>query len=264
MTSRSGLKKGKRAQETLSIFHVPNDILSILVLPPLLNRRIHQGEAASRVRASTQPNDSQKEDISQLSRRLAAAVRVTRPQCNVCGGIEFASAEEQRRHFKTGVHEANLVRKLVWRRDNPDAEALEGQYPWEPAQAGELGSGPSGIGGGNDDDDDGEEEDGSAWSESDVSVVGESAAAEADELVLGNHGRATMDAEALVEEIESGRRGSGRGGWLSRGGESSDSDDDGDNGVGRTSSPWLWFASEPSMAGDSPSVTVYGIHRRIL
>ncbi|KAJ1641889.1 hypothetical protein LPJ64_006204, partial [Coemansia asiatica] len=204
------------------------------------------------------------ESTDYLAERLAKAAQVTgKPQCNVCGGKEFASIEEQRRHYKTQAHESNLVRKLIWRREHPDVETVEGEYPWQPV-----------LDDDNDDDEQSEQEDdGSAWSESDVSAVDDAKDADNNELVvvLGNHGRATMDAETLAEELEGGRR--KQLGWLERAsGESSDEDEDEDEGRSRhksknydSSSPWLWFAASDQITNDqTPTVAVYGIHRRIL
>ncbi|KAJ1879917.1 hypothetical protein LPJ57_002563 [Coemansia sp. RSA 486] len=254
-TGSKGSKGGKAQQQSLSIFHLPTDLLSSLVLPSQLNRRIRTSQPAKASSSSSDIVDGR------LSHRLAQAARVATPQCSVCGGIEFDSGEEQRRHFKTATHEANLVRRLVWRRNHPDAVAEPGEYPWEPVKA--------------EDDEQGSDENESAWSESDVSVVDDSvASAENSEMVvmLGNHGRATMDAEALVEEIEAGQKYGRRGGAAevaAYGGSGDDSSSEGegeDEGARRDrgSSPWLWFASEAGVGGDSPMVTVYGVQRRIL
>ncbi|KAJ2237364.1 hypothetical protein IWW45_001050, partial [Coemansia sp. RSA 485] len=254
-TCSKGPKGGKAQQQSLSIFHLPTDLLSSLVLPSQLNRRIRTSQPAKASSSSSDIVDGQ------LSHRLAQAARVVTPQCSVCGGIEFGSGEEQRRHFKTATHEANLVRRLVWRRNHPDAVATPGEYPWEPLKAEE--------------DEQSSDENESAWSESDVSVVDESvASAENNKVVvmLGNHGKATMDAEALVEEIEAGQKYGRRRGAAevaAYGGNSDDSsseDADTDEGARRDrgSSPWLWFASEAGVAGDSPMATVYGVQRRIL
>ncbi|KAI9500363.1 hypothetical protein BX070DRAFT_230658 [Coemansia spiralis] len=98
-----------------------------------------------------------------------ASMRVARPTCHTCGGVEFANVEEQRSHFRSAWHQGNMAKKMEWRRRNATrpAESQDGQ-----SQNGQMPDSSE------------QSEPESIWSESDASVVDET---ETPDRILGEN-----------------------------------------------------------------------------
>ncbi|KAJ1894673.1 hypothetical protein LPJ66_005045 [Kickxella alabastrina] len=318
----SSTKRGKQPQPQqsklrFSVFHIPSDILAGLRLPSQLNNnKVYSSKAtdnrekqAEPLRAHYSTPTMDYGDHSSHMVRAFAAARLAKPTCHTCGGVEFETTEEQRSHFKSSAHQVNMARKMAWRKAHADVEVEANEYPWEPmvvegmltADDADALEGTR-LGGNSD-----ESNEESAWSESDVSVVGgdddgdggnavdsfvgsgpvsaEHAAAGGLSVVgaFGSHGRATMDAEALAQELEAQQKSGLRGNSLAgsagaAAGDSDDGDSDGGKRPGgkdsRHTAPYLWFApaAEPSSNAGSESepqaqarmTMAYGIQRRIL
>ncbi|KAJ2791480.1 hypothetical protein H4R20_006863, partial [Coemansia guatemalensis] len=106
-------------------------------------------------------NDQQLAEVTQAFE----SVRIARPTCNTCGGIEFEDTQAQRAHFKTTIHQENMSRKMEWRQNNADVQVGDSEYPWQPTKQEDLG--------------DVERDAISEWSESDDSLIDEASDREA-------------------------------------------------------------------------------------
>ncbi|KAJ1956873.1 hypothetical protein EC988_001119, partial [Linderina pennispora] len=218
-------------KSTFTVFHLPPAVLDGLFLSDKLNavsKAEKPQQTASTHYSTPQVDHAQDASMKDLSARIASAT------CHTCGGVAFADALEQRAHFKTDWHRANMARKLEWRQTH--AHASEEDYPWQPvardmlADAGTPGSSESSS------------EDESIWSESDISVVGDEPKSntKTKQPAVVRPAASNSDEHVLVE----------------------------------VNSPYLWFSSaaadatskgKETEAQDPEGIaTVYGVHRRIL
>ncbi|KAJ1995488.1 hypothetical protein GGI26_000982 [Coemansia sp. RSA 1358] len=225
-----------RSEPKFSVFHVPRSLLNTLQLSTKLNRT-YTAKAPTKPanQYSTPSTNAQHAPILQKF----ASMRVARPTCHTCGGVEFANVEEQRSHFRSAWHQGNMAKKMEWRRRNADKAVDDSEYPWEPAgPSAESQDGQSQNGQMPDSSEQSEPE--SIWSESDASVVDET---ETPDRILGEN-RASAES----------------------------SDEDGSDGQERVTSPYLWFISNDDEAACTSAVedtapimaTVYGVQRRVL
>ncbi|KAI8320569.1 hypothetical protein GQ54DRAFT_312532 [Martensiomyces pterosporus] len=195
--SSQGKKSRAQQSRSVSVFHLPADVIDGLQVSDKLNRlqKSTRSAISRNGTAHTQANGSggsakahystpQIDHAQQASMGAFASARLATATCHTCGGVAFESSAEQRVHFKSAWHQVNMARKLQWRRTNVDVEANDMEYPWNPVaeqavakpdnevdRPADGGDGGAVDGSGSGSGSDSETE--SIWSESDVSVVGD-------------------------------------------------------------------------------------------
>ncbi|KAJ2496667.1 hypothetical protein GGH96_005677 [Coemansia sp. RSA 1972] len=113
--------KGKEAEPRpkFSIFHFPPLTASSLTLPKRINR-INTAEPEPEPIAAHYSTPHPSSPTAELTRAFASA-RVAQPTCHTCG-IEFTSPHEQREHFKTAEHNANVQRKVGLQQNDAESK----------------------------------------------------------------------------------------------------------------------------------------------
>ncbi|KAJ1787560.1 hypothetical protein LPJ62_003296 [Coemansia sp. RSA 2167] len=104
--------KGKEAEPRpkFSIFHFPPSTAASLTLSKRINRINTTEPDVVEPIATHYSTPHPSSPTAELTRAFASA-RVAQPTCHTCG-IEFTSSHEQREHFKTAEHNANVQRKV--------------------------------------------------------------------------------------------------------------------------------------------------------
>ncbi|KAJ2667319.1 hypothetical protein IW148_000014 [Coemansia sp. RSA 1199] len=103
-----------------SIFHFPPSTASSLTLSKRINR-INTTEPEPEPVAAHYSTPHPSSPTAELTRAFASA-RIAQPTCHTCG-VEFTSSYEQREHFKTLEHQANVQRKVGLNQKDEKAES---------------------------------------------------------------------------------------------------------------------------------------------